>query len=156
MPQRIDDRATLHDVVVEVLATQVEEAVLKPYVLGIIVLAEHRHGELGGRSQDLHSGDEQLDLASRQVRVHRALGARPHLAVEANDPFGAQLLDLPEDRRIGIGHALGDAVMVAQVDEQEAAMVADAMAPAGQPHVPADIGRAQFAAGMGAITVHGC
>jgi hypothetical protein len=30
------------------------------------------------------------------------------------------------------------------------------MAPAGKPRFPADIGRAQLAAGMGAIAMHGC
>ncbi len=44
--------------------------------------------------------------------------------------------------------------MVAQVDEQHPAMVADAVAPAGQPHLLADVGLAQGAAGMGAITMH--
>ena len=44
--------------------------------------------------------------------------------------------------------------MVAQVDEQHAAVVADAVAPAGQPHMLADVGFAQGAAGMGAITMH--
>ena len=44
--------------------------------------------------------------------------------------------------------------MVAQVDEQHAAMVADAVAPAGEPHVAADVAVAQRAAGMAAIAVH--
>ena len=44
--------------------------------------------------------------------------------------------------------------MVAQIDEQQSAMVADAVAPAGQPHLLADVACAQRAAGMGAITVH--
>ncbi len=38
--------------------------------------------------------------------------------------------------------------MVAQVDEQHAAMVADTVAPAGQPHGLADIGFAELAAFM--------
>ncbi len=45
--------------------------------------------------------------------------------------------------------------MVAQVDEQHAAMVADAMAPARQPHGLADVALAQRAAGVGAIAMHG-
>ena len=45
--------------------------------------------------------------------------------------------------------------MVAQVDEQHAAMVADAVAPAGQADGFADMGFAEIAAGMGAIGVHG-
>ena len=44
--------------------------------------------------------------------------------------------------------------MVAQIDEQHAAMVADAVAPAGKPHVLADVAVAQRAAGMGAVAMH--
>ena len=44
--------------------------------------------------------------------------------------------------------------MVAQIDEQHAAVVADAMAPAGQPHVLADVAVAKRAAGVGAVAVH--
>ena len=43
----IDDRAAGHDVLVQFLATQVEETVLKPYVLRIFLLAEHRQRQFG-------------------------------------------------------------------------------------------------------------
>jgi len=44
--------------------------------------------------------------------------------------------------------------MVAQVDEEEPAVIANAMAPAGQAHVLSDVGFPQVAAAMGAITMH--
>ena len=44
--------------------------------------------------------------------------------------------------------------MVAQVDEQHPAMVADAMAPAGKPHGLPDVAFAQRAAGVGTIAMH--
>jgi hypothetical protein len=44
--------------------------------------------------------------------------------------------------------------MVAQVDEQHAAVVADAVAPARQPHFGADVAVAERAAGVGAVAVH--
>src|SRR5258708_12642659 len=74
-PQRINDLPAFHDVVVEVLATQVEETVLKPYILGIIMLAEDRHRELASRSQHLHPADEQFDPAGRQVPVLAPAGS---------------------------------------------------------------------------------
>jgi hypothetical protein len=49
---------------------------------------------------------------------------------------------------------LRQAVMVAQIDEQNAAMVANAMAPAGQTNILADIALPERAAGMGAVTMH--
>ena len=45
--------------------------------------------------------------------------------------------------------------MVAQIDEQHAAMVADAMAPAGQADRLVDVAVAERAAGMGPVTMHG-
>jgi hypothetical protein len=44
--------------------------------------------------------------------------------------------------------------MVAQIDEQQATVVADAMAPAGQPDVRPNVTVAERAAGVGAIAVH--
>ena len=44
--------------------------------------------------------------------------------------------------------------MVAQVDEQHAAMVADAVAPAGEPDGLADMAVAEFAAGVRAVAMH--
>jgi hypothetical protein len=45
--------------------------------------------------------------------------------------------------------------VVANVDEQEAAMVADAMHPAGDSDGLADIGRAKGSAGMAPVAMHG-
>ncbi len=58
-----------------------------------------------------------------------------------------------EGGAVGVGDDLGQAVVVAQVDEQHAAMVADAVHPARKARNAADIGAAQAAAGGGAITV---
>jgi hypothetical protein len=45
--------------------------------------------------------------------------------------------------------------MVAQVDEQDSAMVALAVDPAGQPDGRADVGGAKLGAAMSAVGVHG-
>ena len=45
--------------------------------------------------------------------------------------------------------------MVAQIDELDAAMVADAVAPAREADARADVAVAERAAGVGAVTVHG-
>ena len=62
-----DDLGALHDVLVQRLAAQVEEAVLQPDVLGIVRLAEHRQRQFLGRRQHLDLAREKLDLAGRQV-----------------------------------------------------------------------------------------
>ncbi len=50
--------------------------------------------------------------------------------------------------------ALCDAVMVSHIEEDEPAMIAPPVNPAGNAHALATMGFAQFAAGMGAIGVH--
>ena len=135
--------AAQHDVGVQVLAAQIEEAVFEPDLLRIILLAEHRHRQFGGRPQHLDLVDIDLDLAGRQFGVVGALGALAHLAVDAHHPFRAQRLGQLEGRAVGIGHHLRQPVMVAQIDEQHAAMVADAVAPARQAHRLADVALAQ-------------
>ena len=155
LAHRIDDLAAGHDVLVELLTTKVEETVLKPYIFRIFLLAEHRQRQFAGRTQHLDLGDEKLDRAGRQIRVLGAFGAAAHLAVDPHHPLRAQLFGVLEGRRIRVRDALRQAVMVAQVDEQQPAMVADAMAPAGQTNVLADVAVAERAAGVGAVTMHG-
>ena len=114
------------------LAAQVEEAVFQPHILGVFEIAEHRQRQFAGRPQHLDLGEEHLDLAGRQFRVLGAARPAAHLAVHPHHPLRAQRLGGLEGRRIGIGHALRQPVMVAQVDEQHTAVIADAMDPAGQ------------------------
>ena len=54
-----------------------------------------------------------------------------------------------------IDDALGDAIMVAQIDEQQVAVIALAVHPAGQADFCAGIGEAQSAASVRAIGMHG-
>ena len=65
-----DDGEPLHDVGVQRLAAQIQEAVREAQVLRIVGLAEHRDGQLLGRRQHLDLGGEHLDLARRQLGVH--------------------------------------------------------------------------------------
>jgi hypothetical protein len=153
-PDRIDDGSPHHDVAVEALAAQIEEAIFQAKVFGRLLFAEHLDGQLAGRSQHLDLADIDLDRAGRQLGIVRPRGTLAHLAVDAHDPFRVELLRLLECSGVRIGHQLRDAVMVAQVDEEEPAVIANAMAPAGQAHVLSDVGFPQVAAGVGAITVH--
>ena len=131
------------------------KSVLQPCFLWIFLVAEHRHRQFASRPQNFDLADIDLDRAGRQIGVLRTAGAATHFAVDAHHPFRAQGFGDLERRAIGIGHHLGQPVMVAQIDEQHAAMVADAMAPAGQPDLGADVAVAKRAASMGAIAVHG-
>ena len=74
---------------------------------------------------------------------------------EAERPLGVQLFGDLEGRTIGIGDHLGQAVMVAQIDEQHAAVVADAVAPSGEADFLSDQGLGRLGAGVGTVGVHG-
>jgi hypothetical protein len=151
---RVDDLPALDDVGMQPVAPQIEKAVLEPDVLGIFLFAEHRHRQFVRRAQHFDIADEDLDLAGGQVNVLGAFRAAAHLAIDFHHPLGAQLLHLLERRAAGIGHHLAQPVMVAQVDEQQAAVVADAVNPAGEAHVLADVAFAERAAVVGAVAMH--
>ena len=130
LAQRPDDVLPLHDVGVQALAPEIEEPVSEPRVFRIVRLAEHRQRQLLGLRQHLDGLDPDLDPAGRQIGIDRLRRARHHLAVDAHHPFGLEPLGLLEGRRMRVGHRLGQAVMVAEVDEQQPAMIAHAMHPA--------------------------
>ena len=152
---RVDDLGAQHDVVVQLLAAQVEEAVLEARILGIFEIAEDWQRQLGRGAEHFDAGREHFHGAGRQVGVLGALQPRFDLAVDAHDPFRAQRLGVREGRRIRVHHHLRHAVMVAQVDEENAPVVADAMAPAGEADILADVAVTERATGMGTIAMQG-
>ena len=93
-----------------------------------------------------------LDLAGRQVRVDRAGRARLDLAGDADDRLGLAAAR-PPCSRIGLRVELhlGDALAVAQVDEDDAAVVADGIHPAEQRDGRAEVGLGELGAVMGAV-----
>jgi len=143
------------DVLVQRLAAQVEEAVFEPHVLGIIRLAEHRQRQFLRRREDFDLLGEDFDLAGGKIGVDGVGHALLDHAIDADHPFAAHLFGSLEGGRIRIGHHLGEAVMVAQVDEQQAAMVAHAVHPAGNPDGGAGVILAERGAGVGTVAMHG-
>jgi hypothetical protein len=144
-----------HDVGVQALLAQVEEPVLEAHVLRVVAFLGDLEGQHVRRRLEGEFLDLDLDLARGQARVRGLGGARHDLAGHGDDALGARLLDRREDRARRVHHALGDAVVVPEVDEEEVAVVALAMDPAGQPDGLADLRKAQLAAVMGPIGVHG-
>ena len=152
--KRINDLPTQHDVLVKFLAPEIKEPVPEPRIFGIGLVAEHRQRQVSGWPEHFDLADVNLDQPRRHFGVFSARRALANLAVDTDHEFRPQLLGLTESGRIRIDHALGQAVVVAQIDEQHAAVIADAMAPARKPNVGAVLGEGQGAAGMGAVAVH--
>ena len=151
---RLDHARTQHDVLVQGLATQVEIAVLEPDFLGILRLAEDWQRQFGGFRQHLDRLNPHLDFSGGQVGVDGRAFAQHHLAVDTDHALGAHPLHPLEARRLRVQHQLGQAVVVAQVDEQQTAVVPLPVHPAGQADRGAGVGSAKRAAGVRAIGVH--
>jgi len=66
---RGDDLRAQHDVRMDRLAPEIEEAVFEPHVLGIIGVAVDREGQRLGLGLQRQLGDDELDLAGRQLGV---------------------------------------------------------------------------------------
>jgi len=140
---------------VQRLAAQVEEAVAEANVLGIVGLAEDRQRQFQRLRQHLERRHLNFDLAGAQIGVHR-LGRTGHdPALDFDDPLRAQLLGHAESGCvIRIEDELRQPVIVPEVDEKQAAMVALAVDPAGQPDALADMRLTELATGVAAIEVH--
>ena len=137
MRRRIEPMISLRSMMllVQRLAPQIEEAVLQPQVLRIVRLAEHRNRQLLGRRQHLDLAGEHLHLAGRQLRVDACPSGRSRTLPSTRITHSERTVSADlEGRAVGVGHHLRQAVVVAQVDEQQAAVVAHAMHPARQPH----------------------
>ncbi len=136
------------------IATQIEHAIFEPDFLRIIEFAEDGHGQVLRHTLDADLLDPKLHFAGGKFLVDRLCRARHHGPGDRHHPFGARPVSHCEGRVSRLDHALGHAVMVAQVEEQKPAMVAPPVHPAGQTNAGADLLLAQLAAGVCAIGVH--
>ncbi len=135
-------QALTHD-----LAAQIEVAVFETQLL------VHRLIELKGQGlaaiEDLDLLGDELDGARSQVGIGGASRTRAYAAFDTDDEFIAQSFGLREHRSLlGIKHHLQQALAVAQVDENDAAVIAPPMHPAGHLDFFLREGRAHLAAVM--------
>ena len=136
-------------------AAQVEPPVADPDRLVDALLVELERERRRAR-EDLELVGLDLDLAGRHRRVdglRRALDDRP---ARADDELVAELVrDLGcAGRVLGVDDDLDDTVLVAHVDEDEAAVVAARRDPAGDRDGPAHVPDTQRAAALVAPTAH--
>ncbi len=130
LAQRGDDPAAQHHVPVQLFPPQVDEAVFEPDVLGEAFLAGDLHRQDLGGGLHYQLGDAEFDLAGGQPGVDGPGLAHHDRAGDGDHAFRADRVGGGEGGGAGGEHALGDAVVVSQVDEQQAAVVALGMHPA--------------------------
>jgi len=104
------------------------------------------------RVQHLYRIGQNFDLARDHVRVDRLRCTLAHAPGHLQHVLATQVLGRMEvllAHTIGIDHHLGIAITVAQVDEDEAAVVAGVPRPTAQSHLLVHISRTQLPAGGG-------
>ena len=129
---RSNDLGAAHDVLVQRFAAQIDEAIFQANIFRIIWFSENRQRQFLGGSQHFDLGRKDFHVAGRQIRIDRIVCAGLHFTIDADNPFAANGFGNLESGRIRVGHNLGNAVMIAKIDEENAAMVTDAVNPAGQ------------------------
>ncbi len=136
-------------------AAQVEEAVFEARFLGRVVLGKDVHRQRFARAELVVAGDVEFHFAGGDVRVDGAFGAGPHVAVDADDGLLGQMRKRVLKRGGGRDDDLRDAVMVAQVDEEDAAEIALVVDPAREADGLPGVRGAQVVAGVGAVRIGG-
>ena len=147
LAQRARDGVPQPQVLQHRLAAQIEITVFEAQLLadGLVVM-ERRRLRFREHRELLR---EHLDLAAREVRVDCPLGARTHASLDREDELGAQPLGLLEHLgAIGIEDDLQQALAIAQVDEDDATVIAAPVYPPGNRDCPADLGTVDVAAVM--------
>ena len=133
---------------------QVQKAITQARFLAQVGIAENLHRQSFGGAFDVEFVDPHFDRAGRDAGIDRFFRALDHRAGDRHHAFGTHPFDTREQRTRNVDHALRQAIVVAQVDEQQVPVVALAMDPAGQANGLADVGFAQLATGMGAVRMH--
>ena len=116
-------------VVHDLLVAQVQIPVLQADVfLGVLGLGNLKREFVSGFTQNVKFCDQNFDFSSSQVPVVGVFISLPDSSFDADDA----LLGKSFEQAIIIGYDLYRIRVVSQVQEQDAAMVADALYPAGK------------------------
>jgi hypothetical protein len=140
LPDDRDQLGTGPDVPLQAIAPQVQPAVAVAQRLVDVLLVE-LEGERRGAGDELELVDLDFDLARREVRVHSLRSSRDDLSGGTKDELVANLVCPLRGLRaaLGVDHELDDPGLVAEVDEDQPAVVPAARGPPGDPDRPADV-----------------
>jgi hypothetical protein len=144
---RFDDLVAHRQIVLQARPAQVEIAVLEPQAFVDLAVGVHRKGRHERVGEDVERLDREFDGAGRELRILGARRAQAHRAGHVRHVFVAQCLGLLERARLQrIEHDLRDAVAVAQIDEDQAAVIAPPVDPAVELDRRPDVARSELAA----------
>jgi hypothetical protein len=153
LPDCDRDAVPQADVVLQARPAQIEVAVLEADVFRNRAIFGDLERRRPGFVEQADLARQDLDLAGGQFRVDRLGRAALHHARDPNHELGAEPLGDGHQRVVFADHDLRDARAIADVEEGDAAQVADAVHPAKDDDALADIVVAQRAAGVGSLQI---
>jgi len=150
-----DNLGAEDDVALHFFAAEVEEAEAQAEVFvdggGVV----DREGECFGAGEDGQLGDMEFDGAGSEFGIDGIWGALNDRAGDGENTFVTEVGGGVEELGlIWVKDDLGDAVMIAEINEDDAAVIAAVMDPAGETDGLAGVSGAEFTAGMSAIAMH--
>ena len=151
---RGDHVAPQHDVPVERLAPEVEEAIAQPRLLRVLGVARDLERKRLRHGLDRELGNLELDLPGGELRVDRVGRARYDRAGDRDHALELECRGGREGRAAAGEHALRDPVVVPEVDEEEVPVVALPVDPAREPRGAPRVLGPQLAAGVGPAAMH--
>ncbi len=118
-----------HDVGVQLLPAQIQEAIAQSLLFrNVLAAGDLKRQRLGGR-QHVDLVDDDLELAGRQRRIDVLVRAGDDTAGDGNHAFEPGRFGDRERARVRREHTLRDAVVIAQVDEQQLSVIPLAVHP---------------------------
>src|SRR5262249_26466652 len=142
---RLDRAMAAADVALHFGPAQIEVAIFEAQILsGLLALLDHNWRRRRG-VKDLALGDRDLDLAGGQFGIDGPLGAANHLALDGEEELRADgTCDLMRCRVVRrIEDELDDSLAVAEIDEDETAVVASRVDPSEEGDLATGVGAAQ-------------
>ncbi len=118
---------------------QIEESIFEADILRVFGLAKYRQWQLLGLRQYLQRGDTDLNIACWQFGIDRFLRTRIDAPVHTDHPLRVQDLGFGEFWILGLYHALGQTVVITQVNKQQSPVVTHTMHPSRKTHFRANI-----------------
>ena len=149
-----DEFGTHHDLLVEIVPAQVQEPVFETHGFRCIFILDDLEGDLFGFAENIHRIRHQFDLTGGKFGIDRFRGAGDNRAGEAEARFRTPAFQFLIEIHFGVDDNLSLAVVVAEVNEDHAAVVADAVDPAGDPDLFPDLFLAECAASVRSELMH--
>ena len=132
-------------------AAQVEIPVRQAQILRQRVFRENgKRRSRTGTKQGVRIGNE-FHHAGGEFCIDRLLAAQRHLSVELHHAFLGKMRQCTLKIMVGMDNHLGDAVVIAQVDEEDSPVIPFAVYPAADAGGFSDITFAQCSAGVGPV-----